>query len=210
MPACDVCKKTSEELSEPLQQCTKCKKRIFCGEYAHTPTQTSCFPANAHFFCTGRECQIADWPHHKLNCGKVWYDKHRKCQDGYKHEGKLELITWNSVEDGYEKGWGNVVIEESDDMRTKFEEEFKGDEAKLYEYWPQAFRWTCCGTDAGMDWGCDHHGSGSRACTCDYCRYVSTKYIVKGGRNLNTSITVGLDSDCPTKFTMSRVLAAWA
>lgn len=28
------------------------------------------------------------------------------------------------------------------------------------------------GTDAGMDYGCDHHGTGSTACTCDYCRQV--------------------------------------
>ena len=48
--------------------------------------------------------------------------------------------------------------QESDDLKRKFEEEFEKDPERLYEYLPQAFRWTCCGTDASMDWGCDHHG----------------------------------------------------
>ncbi|KJA21915.1 hypothetical protein HYPSUDRAFT_675475 [Hypholoma sublateritium FD-334 SS-4] len=97
-----------------------------------------------------------------------WYSKRRICRDGSLHEGKLELITWVSEEEG--TGWGHVLIEESDDMRKKFEEEFGRDEAKLHKHWPQAFRWTCCGTDAGMNWGCDHHGTGSKACTCDFCK----------------------------------------
>ena len=40
-------------------------------------------------------------------------------------------------------GWGNILAEESEDLKRKFEEAFKGDEEKLHEYWPQAFRWTC-------------------------------------------------------------------
>lgn len=84
-------------------------------------------------------------------------------------------------------GWGNMLLEESDDMKRRFETEMGGDEEKLYAEWPQAFRWTCCGairqgfgtpmsdlvssgTDAEMSWGCDHHGTGSTPCTCDYCR----------------------------------------
>jgi len=67
-------------------------------------------------------------------------------------------------------GWGNVLLEESADMKAKFEGEFKGDPRKLYRHWPQAFRWTCCGIDAGMKYGCDHHGEGSKPCSCDFCR----------------------------------------
>jgi len=48
--------------------------------------------------------------------------------------------------------------------------EMDGDEKKLFEYWPQAFRWTCCGVSAEMTWGCDHHGSGRKPCTCDFCK----------------------------------------
>ena len=119
---------------------------------------------------TGSECQLADWPAHKRTCGKasVWYDKHRKCRDGNLHEGKLELITWDNEKEG--TGWGNCFKEESDDLRRKFEVEFGGDESKLFEYWPQGFRWTCCGMDGSMDYGCDHHGTGSKPCTCDFCR----------------------------------------
>lgn len=75
-------------------------------------------------------------------------------------------------------GWGNVFIEEAGDLRRRFEEELNSDEEKLYKEWPQAFRWTCCGTDAGSNLGCDHHGSGSTPCTCDYCRYVSALHFV--------------------------------
>jgi hypothetical protein len=123
---------------------------------------------------SGKACQAADWKTHKRVCGvkaqKTWYDKHRKCRDGSIHEGKLELITWPCEQE--ETGWGHCITEESDDLRRKLEVEYGGDEAKFFGYWPQGFRWTCCGTDAGMDWGCDHHGTGSRPCTCDFCRLV--------------------------------------
>src|SRR6266498_4166168 len=92
-----------------------------------------------------------------------WYDPHRLCEDGNKHEGRLELITWSSG-DG-ELGWGNCIAEESDELKEKFEKEFKGDEKKMYEYWPQGFRWTCCGTEGDQMFGCDHHGTGSGACS---------------------------------------------
>ena len=121
--------------------------------------------------CPGRSCQAADWQTHKRFCTEntsVWYEKRRKCRDGSFHEGKLELITWPCKKE--ETGWGHCFAVESDDLRRKFAVEYGGDEAKLFKYWPQGFRWTCCGTDAGMNWGCDHHGTGSKPCTCDYCR----------------------------------------
>jgi hypothetical protein len=111
---------------------------------------------------------------HKAACrkgGAKWYDKHRKCSDGNEHEGELELITWSCSKE--ETGWGHCFEGESDDLRRKFETEFNGDEETCYKYWPQGFRWTCCGTDADMKYGCDHHGTGSKPCTCDFCRFVS-------------------------------------
>ena len=48
--------------------------------------------------------------------------------------------------------------------------QFEGDEKKLFAYWPQAFRWTCCGMGAEHRYGCDHNGRGSRPCSCDFCR----------------------------------------
>ena len=121
-------------------------------------------------------CQAADWPTHKKTCGNMgttgvkWYDKYRKCKDGHKHEGDLELITWPCAKD--ETGWGNCCADESEDLKRKFEGEYGSDQLKLFKHWPQGFRWTCCGTDAGMKFGCDHHGSGSVPCTCDFCRFV--------------------------------------
>lgn len=119
---------------------------------------------------------------------KPWYDKHRKCEDGNRHEGKLELIIWSGERDGTEVGWGNHPVEDSGavKLKEKFETEFNSDEEKLYKYWPPAFRWTCCGEDADSSFGCDHHGSGSTPCTCDFCKYVPslqayrTMYNMKG------------------------------
>ncbi|KAF8162110.1 hypothetical protein BJ912DRAFT_1006650 [Pholiota molesta] len=153
--SCSVCNKPESEAE--IKRCGRCRDRFYCG----------------------RECQAADWKTHKPKCGAVvpsapapgapkWYDKHRKCRDGNRHEGDLELITWPNAQEG--TGWGHVLEEEADEMRAKFEGEFGGDEQKLFKYWPQAFRWTCCGTDADMNWGCDHHGSGSKPCSCDFCR----------------------------------------
>jgi hypothetical protein len=99
-----------------------------------------------------------------------WYDRHRKCEDGNSHEGKLELITWTSTDDGERMGWGNCLATESDELKEKFEKEFDSNEEKMYDYWPQGFRWTCCGTVGDQLFGCDHHGAGSTPCTCDFCK----------------------------------------
>lgn len=66
-----------------------------------------------------------------------------------------------------------AVVEEVDEMKEKFEGEFGRSHAKLADYWPNAFRWTCCGMrlDEG-NWGCDHHGDPRSPvpCKCDFCR----------------------------------------
>ena len=68
-------------------------------------------------------------------------------------------------------GVGNCIAgEDSDGLRQKFETEFAGSEERLYEYWPQGFRWTCCGTEGDQDIGCDHHGKGPTPCSCDFCQ----------------------------------------
>ncbi|KAK0469286.1 uncharacterized protein EV420DRAFT_1232522, partial [Desarmillaria tabescens] len=136
-----------------IKQCSACKTRRYCSK------------------CI--DCQRTDWPTHKRECNKnkagaKWYDCHRLCQDGSEHFGDLELITWKCPADG--TGWGNVFVEEEEYMKKKFTEEFGGDLRKLFDHWPQAFRWRCCGMDGSMTWGCDHHGTGVKPCTCDFCK----------------------------------------
>ncbi|KAJ6625844.1 hypothetical protein B0H10DRAFT_2174053 [Mycena sp. CBHHK59/15] len=142
-PSCSVCHKSGE-----ISRCGSCKKRYYCG----------------------RACQISDWKSHKKSCSETpqWYDKHRMCRDGNSHEGRLELVTWPCP--GEETGWGACWEDEAQDMKKLFETEFEGDEERFFKYWPRGFRWTCCGTHARMAFGCDHHGTGSQPCTCDFCR----------------------------------------
>ena len=88
--------------------------------------------------------------------------------------GELELITWEYTdpEYGYRMGWGNVLYEEAEYLKHKFEVTCGGDPARFFKEWPQGFRWTCCGLDGSTHFGCDHHGSGRKPCTCDFCRWV--------------------------------------
>ncbi|KAF8180571.1 hypothetical protein BJ912DRAFT_980762, partial [Pholiota molesta] len=146
--SCSVCDKSQSE-DATILQCSRCQDRFYCG----------------------RECQLADWRKHRRFCGmpRKWYDKYRRCRDDNFHEGDLELITWPADFEGTATGWGHCALEDADALRAKFEGEFGGDQEKLLLYFPRAFRWTCCGTHAGMDWGCDHHGSGFKPCTCDFC-----------------------------------------
>ncbi|KAL0488771.1 zmynd10 [Acrasis kona] len=137
------------------QQCSRCKNAYYCSI----------------------DCQKTKWQEHKKVCvvpekilNNTWWKKHAKCDDGSLHEGRLELISWKSISElGEEIGWGNVIIKEADDLREKFEKQFKGDEEKFYKYRPEAFRWTCCGTSGCCKFGCDHHGLGSKPCSCDFC-----------------------------------------
>ena len=88
------------------------------------------------------------------------------------HEGRLELITWDAWNDDLEEmiGWGGVFKNEVPEHKHMFEVELQGDLKNFFKHWPQGFRWTCCGLDGGTQYGCDHHGSGSKPCTCDFCR----------------------------------------
>lgn len=122
-----------------------------------------------------------------------WYDKpkYRRCEDGFNHEGRLQLVTWDTPAGPYNPealGWGATITTESEGLKRKFEvtlhtcfqtrhvlmkclkEEFGGDEEKLFEYFPPAFRWTCCGLPGDSLFGCDHHGKDGRVCTCDFCK----------------------------------------
>jgi hypothetical protein len=75
------------------------------------------------------------------------------------HFGNLHLITWLYKDDfGHQLGWGNWLANKSGNLKARFENEYGGIEGEPYDHRPQAFRWTCCGTEAGMETGCDHHG----------------------------------------------------
>jgi hypothetical protein len=65
-------------------------------------------------------------------------------EDGSQHEE-------NEVSPQEELGLGGCLAGESDDLKRKFEGQF-----------------------ARMKWGCDHHGTGSKPCSCDsdFCRCV--------------------------------------
>ena len=136
---------------------------------------------------SGSQCQRADWPTHRSMCGpeSVWYDKHRKCMDGRMHEGRLELITWECPQE--QTGWGHCLLAEADDLRRTFETRYNSDEERFFGYWPQGFRWTCCGLEGDITYGCDHHGTGSRPCTCDYCRYALKELLSSKNETILTS-----------------------
>ncbi|EIN13012.1 hypothetical protein PUNSTDRAFT_82541 [Punctularia strigosozonata HHB-11173 SS5] len=147
---CFNCRK--ESMTKDLKRCARCRGALYCNA----------------------DCQKNDWSNHKELCGESssWMDKYRGCRDGSLHEGKLELMTWEYIEPTTKErmGWGNVVIEGAEYMKKVLREECNGKLSRLFKKRPEAFRWTCCGTDAGMNFGCDHHGTGSRPCTCDFCR----------------------------------------
>ncbi|KAI2466669.1 hypothetical protein F4781DRAFT_405023 [Annulohypoxylon bovei var. microspora] len=158
---CDKCKKGQGE-GITLLRCGRCKSVKYCGT----------------------ACQKQDWYFHKNVCraraavaeGKKWYDDFRKCKDGTSHSGDLELITWGDTlsededpEDSNKMGWGNCGVGSSPGLKRRYEEEFKSDDIAMYGYWPQGFRWTCCGMVGDQRLGCDHHGAGPDPCQCDFC-----------------------------------------
>lgn len=56
-----------------------------------------------------------------------WYNKskYRLCEDGFNHEGRLELVTWDTPADQYNSealGWGACAgAEDSEGLKRKFE-----------------------------------------------------------------------------------------
>ena len=71
-----------------------------------------------------------------------WSKKHQdSCNDGGRHDGKLELITWNTTEkDGSKLGWGGVYLEEAEQLKEKFVQKYNSNEEAFFAYWPQGFR----------------------------------------------------------------------
>ena len=100
-----------------------------------------------------------------------WSKKHQtKCEDSGKNEGRLELITWDGIdEDGDEFGWRAVPKEEAEELKKLFIVHFKSNEEAFFDYWSRGFRWTCCSNQGDNIYGCDHHGNGSTPYSCDYC-----------------------------------------
>ncbi|KAH9841725.1 uncharacterized protein C8Q71DRAFT_700219 [Rhodofomes roseus] len=186
---CFYCRK--EAMTKDFKRCSRCRGALYCNS----------------------ECQKQDWASHKELCSDSdrWYDKYSGCRDGSMHEGKLELITWEYTdpESGDRMGWGNVLIEEADDLKRKFEVDCKGKKSLFFKKWPQGFRWTCCGMDGGVNYGCDHHGTGSKPCTCDFCRMgrplPDSIYKEKTGPRMGLRLPRGPD---PRSF--NPVLAAQA
>ena len=163
---CKTCGKGQTDPSVKLRKCSKCRGSAYCSKRQSSGPLMYCLPTRCF---QGVDCQRKDWPAHKRLCGG-WYDKYRKCQDGAKHEGQLELITWVCEED--QVGFGACWLDECDDLKETFETEFEGNLEEFYEYRPHAFRWTCCGMAGSNKYGCDHHGTGSKPCSCDFCRRV--------------------------------------
>jgi len=166
-------------MTKDFKRCSRCRGALYCNA----------------------DCQMKDWASHKELCSDSdrWYDKYRGCRDGSMHEGKLELMTWEWTDPdlGHRIGWGSAFIEEAEDVKRRFEVEYKGKRSLLFKKRPQAFRWTCCGTHARMKFGCDHHGGGSKPCTCDFCHMgkplPDSVYYKESGPRMGLNLRRGPD-----------------
>lgn len=133
-----------------------------------------------------------------------------------KHDGILELMTWEGIEEeGYELGWAAVLKEEADDLKRLFKEKYNSNEEAFFKYWPQGFRWTCCGLagdilclrDGVMECGCDYHGTGSMPCQFDFCasgKPLSNKiYNIKMASQTAKGLTLSRGPD-PRSYNHSK------
>ncbi|KAJ3303167.1 hypothetical protein HDV03_004155 [Kappamyces sp. JEL0829] len=158
-----VCYTCDSRLAAPLQ-CSACKSAAYCGVV----------------------CQRKDWKRHKMDCRpasrrlsdsaetppvQLWMDNFRTCEDGSRHEGRLELVTWSGTFQDLSLGWGAFAPDECEEAIARYTgAEFQnGNDALFHAYSPHSYRWTCCGTPGDSNLGCDHHGSSSAPCTCDFC-----------------------------------------
>jgi len=77
----------------------------------------------------------------------AWYEHLRKTEasgGSAFHKGELQLVEWEFEEqDGAKLGWGAVYLDEVEDLKKSFEDDYKKDYKLFFEYWPGAFRWTC-------------------------------------------------------------------
>lgn len=110
-------------------------------------------------------CRTMEWLTHKLAWGKT-SQRPACCTKG--NWSLSPGLSRRRVQVGARASLRNPMT-----LKRMFKVKYNGDEASFHKYWPQGFRWTCCGTNVGIDWRCDHHGTGSKPCTCDFCRRVA-------------------------------------
>jgi uncharacterized C2H2 Zn-finger protein len=200
---CMVCNATETADGKALFKCSRCKIAHYCSKdhqkidykkshkawcYQVTPSTST-----PRWWEKERKCSFCDTTHPwKRSCH---FDQCPTPPEN--HYGVPELIIWPGNDDaGFKTGWGNVQESESAALKKRFEKEMGCDEEKLAKARPEAFRWTCCGATLDTPYQCDHHGSGPRPCTCDFC--TGGKPIPQGMRkktvgNYGLKLTYGPD-----------------
>lgn len=171
--SCFYCGVTETPKNEPLRRCSCCKAAYYCTadhQARHwTQHKSWCYQRDIpeeKWWEKARPCALCSKKHPwKLPCDQC--DVHHDA-----HEGVVDLIIWPYQDKGNQLGWGGTVVEEADKLRATFLGKYNSCEDKFAEYWPTAFRWTCCGTSLldGTE-GCMHHGTASFPCTCHFCRH---------------------------------------
>lgn len=187
--SCARCGLKEQTLEGKLSSCARCLQR----EVFEPP-----------LYCSV-ECQRAAWPSHKPVCGVSsrppecdgsWVDPYRAAKDGSYHFGSLELMDWEGEdEDGKLMGFGGVFLCEARGMRDQFAA-CGSDPAKFVKTRVTAFRWTCCGVDAGLGAeGCDHHGDprATAPCGCDFCLAGKTLPSHVWNKKLRSQAARGLE-----------------
>lgn len=175
-----------------LQACSRCKVALYCSrDHQRENWKLHKSWCQAHL---DQKADIEDTTNGKDPTPLNWWRNDHRCDfctkthawnyacnkppgggpDEY-HEGIPELIVWNfphSRNQWTDFGptyWGGRRDEEKAmALKQKFRE-MGYDQEKLAQHWSGAFRWTCCGASLSSSNPCDHHGSGSKACSCDLC-----------------------------------------